>query len=76
MALMLAITMPFAGVLIRYRANYTPETGTVRLDDEAGPGIALRTDPSIGYFGMMKRVHRLEGWAGLYKGTSECRPSK
>ncbi|KAJ7852822.1 hypothetical protein B0H14DRAFT_799430 [Mycena olivaceomarginata] len=69
MALMLAITMPFAGVLIRYRANYTPKTGTVRLDDEAGPGIAPRTDPSIGYFGMMKRVHRLEGWAGLYKGT-------
>ncbi|KAF8173248.1 hypothetical protein K438DRAFT_1940283 [Mycena galopus ATCC 62051] len=66
MALALGVTVPFAGVLVRYRANYTPKTGTVRLDDEAD--TAPRADASIGYFGMMKRVHRLEGWAGLYKG--------
>ncbi|KAJ7231414.1 hypothetical protein B0H12DRAFT_1146655 [Mycena haematopus] len=68
LALTLGITIPFVGVLVRYRANYTPKTGAVRLDDEAGPGAAPRADASIGYFGMMKRVHRLEGWAGLYKG--------
>jgi hypothetical protein len=66
MALALGVTVPFAGVLVRYRANYTPKTGTVRLDDEAD--AAPRADASIGYFGMMKRVYRLEGWAGLYKG--------
>ncbi|KAF7335720.1 hypothetical protein MVEN_02227500 [Mycena venus] len=64
-ALVFGITMPFLGVLVRYRANYTPKTGAVRLDEEDG---APRSVASIGYFGMMKRVHRLEGWAGLYKG--------
>ncbi|KAJ7681361.1 hypothetical protein B0H17DRAFT_1182046 [Mycena rosella] len=42
--LTLGIAMPFVGVLVRYRANYTPKT-------------------------MMKRVRRIEGQAGLYKGT-------
>ncbi|KAJ6468207.1 hypothetical protein C8R45DRAFT_1017919 [Mycena sanguinolenta] len=62
------IGIPLVGVLIRYRANYTPKTGAVRLDDEVAPSVAPRADASIGYFGMMKRVHRLEGWEGLYKG--------
>ncbi|KAF7375360.1 hypothetical protein MSAN_00423500 [Mycena sanguinolenta] len=66
-ALSLAITIPFVGVLVRYRANYTPKTGAVRLDDEAA--TTPHPDASIGYFGMLRRVHRLEGWAGLYKGT-------
>ncbi|KAJ7772247.1 hypothetical protein B0H16DRAFT_1714454 [Mycena metata] len=67
--LTLAITMPFLGVLVRYRANYTPKTGAVRLDDETGAGILQsRSDANLSYFGMMKRVHRVEGWSGLYKG--------
>ncbi|KAJ7633320.1 hypothetical protein DFH06DRAFT_1479594 [Mycena polygramma] len=68
LALTFGITMPFVGVLVRYRANYVPKGGAVRLDDEAGPGAALISDSSLSYFGMMKRVHRIEGWAGLYKG--------
>ncbi|KAJ7754304.1 mitochondrial carrier domain-containing protein [Mycena maculata] len=64
MALLFGITMPFVGVLVRYRANYTPK----RLQGLAGEEAAEDPVASIGYFGMMKRVHRIEGWAGLYKG--------
>ncbi|KAJ7677069.1 mitochondrial carrier [Mycena polygramma] len=65
--------MPFVGVLVRFRANYTPKAGAVRLgleslDEEAGMGDASPSDSSLWYFGMMKRVYRIEGWAGLYKG--------
>lgn len=63
--------MPFLGVLIRFRANYTPKIGLVRLDDEGGVGASPSTsDADLSYFGMMKRVHRVEGWTGLYKGIS------
>ncbi|KAJ7853562.1 mitochondrial carrier [Mycena olivaceomarginata] len=62
--LALGITMPFSGVLIRYRANYTPKRG-LHLEDEGFHETLAETDS---YFGMMRRVHRLEGWAGLYKG--------
>ncbi|KAJ7020720.1 hypothetical protein C8F04DRAFT_1241783 [Mycena alexandri] len=65
--LTLAIAMPLVGVLVRYRANYTPKTGAVRLDDEAGV-VQSTSDANLSYFGMMKRVHRVEGWSGLYKG--------
>ncbi|KAJ6589707.1 hypothetical protein B0H19DRAFT_1367922 [Mycena capillaripes] len=68
-ALYFGIAVPFAGVLVRYRANSTPKTGQIRLDDEAEPAGARSSDVSLGYFGMMKRVRRIEGWAGLYRGT-------
>ncbi|KAJ6514155.1 hypothetical protein DFH09DRAFT_1179737 [Mycena vulgaris] len=64
LALTFAIAMPFIGVLVRYRANYIPKR--VRLDAE--DGAVDETGSDISYFGMMKRVHRIEGWAGLYKG--------
>ncbi|KAJ6537382.1 hypothetical protein DFH09DRAFT_1178105 [Mycena vulgaris] len=67
LGLIFGITMPFVGVLVRYRANYTPKGGAVRLDDETGL-VGLRSEQATSYFGMMKRVHRIEGWAGLYKG--------
>ncbi|KAJ6537377.1 hypothetical protein DFH09DRAFT_89216 [Mycena vulgaris] len=60
------LIMPFVGVLIRYRANYSPKTGEVHLGGEDGP--ASSSSDSISYFGMMKRVHRVEGWAGFCKG--------
>ncbi|KAJ7167952.1 hypothetical protein C8R46DRAFT_951066 [Mycena filopes] len=69
LGLTLAITIPFLGVLIRFRANYTPKIGSVRLDDEGGAGnVPSTSDADLSYFGMMKRVHRVEGWSGLYKG--------
>ncbi|KAF8179396.1 hypothetical protein K438DRAFT_1255589 [Mycena galopus ATCC 62051] len=62
------ITIPFAGVLVRYRANYTPKAAAVRLDDEPGVPNTLTSDTSLSYFGMMKRVYHIEGLGGLYKG--------
>ncbi|KAJ7849591.1 hypothetical protein B0H13DRAFT_1906129 [Mycena leptocephala] len=64
-ALAFGITMPFLGVLVRYRANYAPKRG-VRLTD--GEDWEITRSETESYFGMMRRVHRLEGWAGLYKG--------
>ncbi|KAJ6546723.1 hypothetical protein DFH09DRAFT_1320891 [Mycena vulgaris] len=58
-----ALTMPFVGVLVRYRANYTPKEGVRLRDGDAQENL------TVSYFGMMKRVYRIEGWAGLYKGT-------
>ncbi|KAK7453188.1 hypothetical protein VKT23_011869 [Stygiomarasmius scandens] len=53
-----AVFVPFSGVLVRYRANY------IHLDGETG-----MTTPEVkSYFAMLRRVYRLEGWAGLYKG--------
>ncbi|KAK7008202.1 hypothetical protein R3P38DRAFT_3403118 [Favolaschia claudopus] len=78
MIITLAIVMPFAGALVRFRANYTPKTGAVRLTDGEGehPASDARArdadsavDATFGYFGMFARVWRLERWAGLYKGS-------
>ncbi|KAF7311750.1 hypothetical protein MIND_00185200 [Mycena indigotica] len=65
LGLIFAVSMPFIGTLVRYWGNYTPKQGGVRLEGEATPPPA---ENDVGYFGMMKRVHRIEGWAGLYKG--------
>ncbi|KAJ7055329.1 hypothetical protein C8F01DRAFT_1160206 [Mycena amicta] len=65
-ALIFGITMPFVGTLVRYWGNYTPKQGSVRLD---GAETTSTTESgNVGYFGMMKRVHKIEGWSGLYKG--------
>ncbi|KAK7008201.1 hypothetical protein R3P38DRAFT_1606953 [Favolaschia claudopus] len=80
MLITLAIVMPFAGALVRFRANYTPRTGAVRLtrdegeDEHAASDGGARdvdsvVDATFGYFGMFARVWRLERWAGLYKGS-------
>ncbi|KAK7055827.1 hypothetical protein R3P38DRAFT_3170487 [Favolaschia claudopus] len=76
MIITLAIVMPFAGALVRFRANYTPKTGAVRLTDgeHAASDVRARdadsaVDATFGYFGMFARVWRLERWAGLYKGS-------
>lgn len=56
-ALAFGITMPFLGVLVRYRANYAPKRG-VRLAD--GEDWEITRSETESYFGMMRRVHRLE----------------
>jgi hypothetical protein len=48
--------MPFVGVLVRYRANYVPKR--VQLVGDDGP--VNETGSDIGYFGMMRRVYRIE----------------
>jgi len=61
----LAIVVPLAGGLVRFRANYNPKG--LQLDAE--DGVQPHTGPVVSsFFGMIRRVHRIEGWAGLYKG--------
>ncbi|KIM40084.1 hypothetical protein M413DRAFT_446240 [Hebeloma cylindrosporum] len=65
MVITLAVFVPLTGVLVRFRANYNPKG--LQLDSEGG--AAPYTGPIVNsYFGMMFRVYRLEGVAGLYKG--------
>ncbi|KAJ7144728.1 mitochondrial carrier domain-containing protein [Mycena crocata] len=66
MSIIFGITMPFVGVLVRYRANYAPKRGPQLPTDD---GLDHGADTPMSYFGMMKRVHRIEGWRGLYKGV-------
>ncbi|KAJ4497077.1 hypothetical protein C8R41DRAFT_823200 [Lentinula lateritia] len=65
LAISFAIFVPLTGVLVRFRAQYNPRG--LQLDVEGTP--QPHTGPVIrSYFAMMKRVYRIEGWAGLYKG--------
>jgi len=65
MVISLAIFVPLTGILVRFRANYNPKG--LQLDSEGG--ATPYTGPVVkSYFGMLVRVFRLEGWAGLYKG--------
>jgi hypothetical protein len=65
LALSLAIVVPLTGALVRFRANYNPKA--LQLDAEGG--AQPHTGPVVSsFFGMLMRVYRIEGWAGLYKG--------
>ncbi|KAF9820306.1 hypothetical protein IEO21_01520 [Rhodonia placenta] len=64
-AVSLLITVPLTGALVRLRANYNPRG--LRLDPEGN--FEPHTGPVVtSFFGMLKRVKRIEGWSGLYKG--------
>jgi len=59
------VAVPLAGTLVRFRVNYTPKG--LQLDGEGG--VQPHTGPVVkSFFAMFRRVKRLEGWAGLYKG--------
>jgi hypothetical protein len=61
----LAIIVPLTGALVRFRANYNPKG--LQLDAEGG--AQPHTGPVVSsFFGMLKRVYRIEGRPGLYKG--------
>ncbi|KAK7057138.1 hypothetical protein R3P38DRAFT_3544426 [Favolaschia claudopus] len=65
LALSLLVVVPLSGVLVRFRANYTPRG--LALDNEGGP--VVHTGPVVtSYFGMFRRVWQIEGLQGLYKG--------
>ncbi|KDQ57508.1 hypothetical protein JAAARDRAFT_35220 [Jaapia argillacea MUCL 33604] len=65
LGILLLFTVPLSGTLVRFRANYNPKG--LRLDGEGG--VQPHTGPVVStYFGMMKRVWKIEGWPGLYKG--------
>ncbi|KAF5387484.1 hypothetical protein D9757_006556 [Collybiopsis confluens] len=63
----LVVLQPFFSVLIRYRANYAPRIPEVNVEAEGLP-LGPSQVENGGYFEMMKRVYRIEGWAGFYKG--------
>nr|GAT49027.1 predicted protein [Mycena chlorophos] len=65
-SLRFVIGMPFFSVLVRYRANYTPLRLQLPEDDMTPPA----DDVVRSYFGIFRRVYRIEGWAGLYKGLA------
>ncbi|KAI0630262.1 mitochondrial carrier [Trametes polyzona] len=61
----LGVTVPLTGALVRLRANYNPKA--LQLDPEGN--VHVHTGPIVtGFFGMLRRVYRIEGFAGLYKG--------
>ncbi|KAI8993111.1 mitochondrial carrier [Trametes punicea] len=61
----LLITVPLTGALVRLRANYNPKA--LQLDPDGN--VHVHTGPMVtSFFGMLRRVYRIEGWAGLYKG--------
>ncbi|KAG2078997.1 hypothetical protein BDR04DRAFT_1124084 [Suillus decipiens] len=65
LAVSLAILVPLAGALVRFRAHYNPKG--LQLDSEGG--VQPHTGPVISSFvSMLRRVYRIEGWPGLYKG--------
>ncbi|KAL7281750.1 mitochondrial carrier [Trametes coccinea BRFM310] len=65
LAVSLAISVPLTGALVRLRANYNPKA--LQLDPEGNAHV--HTGPIVtSFFGMLRRVYRIEGWAGLYKG--------
>ncbi|OBZ67067.1 hypothetical protein A0H81_12846 [Grifola frondosa] len=65
LAISILISVPLTGALIRLRANYNPKA--LQLDPEGN--VELHTGPIVtSFFGMLRRVKRIEGWAGLYKG--------
>ncbi|KAJ7292046.1 hypothetical protein C8J57DRAFT_1212453 [Mycena rebaudengoi] len=71
-AIILCITMPFVGVILWYRANYDPKSLALQVTDGEGQheppqnGQELEAGSPSSFFGMIKRVYRLE--TGFYKG--------
>ncbi|KAJ7463020.1 mitochondrial carrier domain-containing protein [Mycena latifolia] len=59
-----AIILPFWGVLVRFRANYTPK----RVQLETEQSAVEYGYWNYTYFKMVKRVFNLEGIAGFFKG--------
>jgi len=71
MGLLVVIVWPFIGTLIRYWANYTPK-GIALGDETRGERGTLELDlpeRNVGYWGMLRRVKRVEGFGGLWKGA-------
>ncbi|KAH7334081.1 hypothetical protein B0J17DRAFT_675243 [Rhizoctonia solani] len=72
-SLALFIAVPIAGAIVRLRANYTPKG--LQLDEgedtNGSSHVApeARVGPAVdGVINMIRRIYRLEGWPGFYKG--------
>jgi hypothetical protein len=72
LAISLAIVVPLAGVLVRFRASYNPRGLALDSEGSAVP----HTGPVVSsYFGMLRRVWQIEGFSGFYKGLSMLSPA-
>ncbi|KAG7088945.1 hypothetical protein E1B28_012890 [Marasmius oreades] len=68
------VFIPFVGSVVRYRASYNPNyatlTGHGSGSGNVESGIIARPGRTIGGFvDGLRRTYRVEGWAGLYKGS-------
>ncbi|KAF9259067.1 mitochondrial carrier [Marasmius fiardii PR-910] len=60
------LVIPFVGAIIRYQASYNPNYATLNAES----GITARPTRTLsGFLDALRRTHRIEGWAGLYKGS-------
>ncbi|KAL5522417.1 hypothetical protein ACEPAG_8433 [Sanghuangporus baumii] len=62
------VTFPLFSTIDKYRANYAPKR--IELDQEGNQSHSVAGVNS--YFAMLKRVKKLEGRAGFYKGIVPC----
>ncbi|CAE6514602.1 unnamed protein product [Rhizoctonia solani] len=72
-ALGLFIAVPIAGAIVRLRANYTPKSLQLDQSDDANDSSHVAPETHVGpavngIINMIRRVYRLEGWPGFYKG--------
>ncbi|KAG8714778.1 hypothetical protein FRC08_011456 [Ceratobasidium sp. 394] len=69
----LAISVPLAGAIVRLRANYTPKGLQLNQEEDINGSSHVapeaRVGPAVnGILNMLRRIYRLEGWPGMYKG--------
>ncbi|KAG8712106.1 hypothetical protein FRC09_017108 [Ceratobasidium sp. 395] len=69
----LALSVPIAGAIVRLRANYTPKGLQLNQEEDINESSHVapeaRVGPAVnGIVNMLRRIHRLEGWPGMYKG--------
>lgn len=69
----LAISVPIAGAIVRLRANYTPKGLQLNQEEDINESSHVapeaRVGPAVnGIINMVRRIYRLEGWPGFYKG--------
>ncbi|GAB1522176.1 hypothetical protein RhiTH_005288 [Rhizoctonia solani] len=72
-AIGLAISVPIAGAIVRLRANYTPKGLQLNQEEDINGSSHVapeaRVGPAVdGIINMGRRIFRLEGWPGFYKG--------
>ncbi|OAX39312.1 hypothetical protein K503DRAFT_769608 [Rhizopogon vinicolor AM-OR11-026] len=67
LALSMTVMVPLLGTRVRFRAHYNPKGLQLHSEGELEGGH--HTGPVISsFFGMLRRIYRIEGWSGLYRG--------
>ncbi|KAF7288423.1 hypothetical protein HMN09_01394800 [Mycena chlorophos] len=59
---------PVLGLLVRYRANYTPRGGQLLEDGHAQRRARDEPGTPASFWRVFVRTRQVEGWLGLYKG--------